>query len=114
MIADASTTGHGTNVIAGVAVGLESTGIAAICIGASIIGSYHLGNAAMPGGGLFGTAVATMGMLSSAVYVLAMDVRPRGSNGRDLTLVPRPVTRACSRVSRRCRPLGRSPTTREA
>ncbi len=73
IIARASTTGHGTNVIAGVAVGLESTGLAALCIGTSIIAAYHIGQSALPGGGLFGTSVATMGMLSSAVYVLAMD-----------------------------------------
>ena len=44
-----------------------------MCIGISIIAAYHIGEAALPGGGLFGTSVATMGMLSSAVYVLAMD-----------------------------------------
>ena len=44
-----------------------------MCTGASILIAYHLGGWAMPGGGLFGTSVATMGMLSSAVYVLAMD-----------------------------------------
>ena len=44
-----------------------------VCIGISIIAAYHIGEAALPGGGLFGTSVATMGMLSSAVYVLAMD-----------------------------------------
>jgi len=47
--------------------------MAVICIGVSILLAYHIGDAAMPGGGLFGTSVATMGMLSSAVYVLAMD-----------------------------------------
>jgi len=72
-IAAASTTGHGTNIIAGVAVGLESTCGAAVAIGASILAAYHIGSSALPGGGLFGTSVATMGMLSSAVYVLAMD-----------------------------------------
>lgn len=72
-IAAASTTGHGTNIIIGIAVGLESTGMAVLCTGTSILLAYHIGNAAMPSGGLFGTSVATMGMLSSAVYVLAMD-----------------------------------------
>jgi len=64
---------QGTNIIAGVAVGLESTCGAAVAIGASILAAYHIGSSALPGGGLFGTSVATMGMLSSAVYVLAMD-----------------------------------------
>ena len=72
-IAAASTTGHGTNIIIGVAVGLESTALAAGCTGVSILLAYSLGDWAIPGGGLFGTSVATMGMLSSAVYVLAMD-----------------------------------------
>eukprot|EP01052_Picozoa_sp_SAG31_P004180 SAG31_NODE_171_length_21415_cov_7.512807_2_plen_165_part_00 len=79
-IAKASTTGHGTNVIAGLAVGLESTGMPVMVISAAILASYYLGQnsglmaAGQPTGGLFGTAVATMGMLSTAVYVLAMDV----------------------------------------
>jgi Na+/H+-translocating membrane pyrophosphatase len=72
-IAAASTTGHGTNIIIGIAVGLESTALPTVCTGASILIAYHLGDWAIPGGGLFGTSVATMGMLSSAVYVLAMD-----------------------------------------
>jgi K(+)-stimulated pyrophosphate-energized sodium pump len=38
------------------------------------VGSYHLGNlTGIPGAGLFGTAVATMGMLATAAYILAMD-----------------------------------------
>jgi inorganic pyrophosphatase len=72
-IAAASTTGHGTNIIAGVAVGMESTAMPVLTTGVSILAAYHMGDSAIPGGGLFGTSVATMGMLSSAVYVLAMD-----------------------------------------
>ena len=79
-IAKASATGHGTNVIAGLAVGLESTAAPVLTISAAILSSYYLGQSSglqyegHPTGGLFGTAVATMGMLSTAVYVLAMDV----------------------------------------
>ncbi|MFL5606969.1 MAG: sodium-translocating pyrophosphatase, partial [Gemmatimonadaceae bacterium] len=80
-IADASQTGPATNIIAGLAVGMESTVMPVITIGIAIIGSYTLGQnsglvneAGQPIGGLFGTAVATMGMLGTAGYILAMDV----------------------------------------
>jgi H(+)-translocating pyrophosphatase len=72
-IAQASTTGHGTNIIAGLSVGMRSTGATVLTICFGVLASYSLGASAMTGGGLFGTAVATMGMLSTAVYVLAMD-----------------------------------------
>eukprot|EP01059_Diplonema_ambulator_P035732 TRINITY_DN8541_c1_g1_i2.p1 TRINITY_DN8541_c1_g1~~TRINITY_DN8541_c1_g1_i2.p1 ORF type:complete len:825 (+),score=268.03 TRINITY_DN8541_c1_g1_i2:274-2475(+) len=80
-IASASLTGHGTNVIAGLAVGFESTFLPTITVGSTMIFAYHMGQSSglkdlktgAPVGGLFGTAVATMGMLSTAVYVLAMD-----------------------------------------
>jgi H(+)-translocating pyrophosphatase len=72
-IAKASTTGDGTNVIAGLSVGMESAGIPVVLICAGILSAYNLGNWAMPNGGLFGTAVATMGMLSIAAFVLGMD-----------------------------------------
>ena len=73
-IAEASQTGPATNIIAGVAVGLECTAIPVIVISAAIIGSYYLGNmSGVPHAGLFGTAVATMGMLGTAAYILAMD-----------------------------------------
>ncbi len=73
-IAKSSETGPATNVIAGVAVGLESTAAPILVIGAAILASYKIGAMALPGkGGLFGTAVATMGMLSTAAYILAMD-----------------------------------------
>ena len=79
-IARASTTGHGTNVITGLAVGMESTAMPVLTISLAVLCSYYLGQTSgltykgSPTGGLFGTAVATMGMLSTAVYVLAMDV----------------------------------------
>jgi len=73
-IAEASLTGPATNIIAGVAVGMESTGFPVLVIGAGIVGSYFLGQSSgLAAGGLFGTAVATMGMLGSAAYILAMD-----------------------------------------
>jgi len=80
-IADASQTGPATNIIAGIAVGMESTIMPVIAIGIAIISSYKLGNASglvnaqgEAVGGLFGTAVATIGMLGTAGYILAMDV----------------------------------------
>jgi len=74
-IAKASTTGHGTNVIAGYAVGLESTGLTIITIAGALLLSFWIGvKSGIPNGGLYGTAVATMGMLATAAYVLAMDV----------------------------------------
>ncbi|MDB4978524.1 MAG: V-type H(+)-translocating pyrophosphatase [Candidatus Peribacteria bacterium] len=74
-IADASTTGHGTNVIAGVAVGMESTGLTVLTICVALYLSNWLGTqTGLENGGLFGTAVATMGMLSTVGYILAMDM----------------------------------------
>jgi H(+)-translocating pyrophosphatase len=73
-IAEASQTGPATNIISGVAVGMESTGPPVLVIGAAIVGAYFLGEASgLQHAGLFGTAVATMGMLSTAAYILAMD-----------------------------------------
>jgi len=73
-IAEASQTGPATNIITGFAVGLESTWMPVITISIAIVGSYYLGLATgIPNAGLFGTAVATMGMLGTAAYILAMD-----------------------------------------
>jgi K(+)-stimulated pyrophosphate-energized sodium pump len=73
-IADASRTGPATNIITGTAVGLETTASTAIAIGSAIVISFILGeHSDLPNGGVFGTAVATMGMLMSAAYILAMD-----------------------------------------
>ncbi|CAM6037711.1 unnamed protein product [Sphagnum compactum] len=80
-LALASTSGHGTNIIAGVGLGLEATAMPVLVISVSILSAYWLGrtsglqdNQGLPTGGLFGTAVATMGMLSTAGYVLTMDM----------------------------------------
>src|SRR4030095_6736060 len=73
-IAEASQTGPATNIIAGIAVGLECTAIPVLVISVAIITSYYLGLASgVKNAGLFGTAVATMGMLGTAAYILAMD-----------------------------------------
>ena len=73
-IVEASQTGPATNIIAGMAVGLECTAIPVCVISVAILASYYLGNlSGVPHAGLFGTAVATMGMLGTAAYILAMD-----------------------------------------
>jgi K(+)-stimulated pyrophosphate-energized sodium pump len=79
-IAEASKTGPATNIIAGMAVGFETTAVTAITIGIALLASNWLGSQAglldASGkniGGIFGTAVATMGMLMTTAYVLAMD-----------------------------------------
>jgi len=65
-IAEASVTGHGTNVIQGLAVSLESTALPALVIVAGIIVTYNLA-------GLFGIAVAVATMLALAGMVVALD-----------------------------------------
>lgn len=79
-IAEASRTGPATNIVAGTSVGFETTFSTAVVIGIAILLANWLGNqlrlpdgSTIPHGGLFGTAVATMGMLMTAAYVLAMD-----------------------------------------
>ncbi|HLF09404.1 MAG TPA: sodium-translocating pyrophosphatase [Dehalococcoidia bacterium] len=73
-IARASRTGPATNIIIGTAVGFETTAVTAISVGVALVLSFVIGHATgLPNGGIFGTAVATMGMLMSAAYILAMD-----------------------------------------
>ena len=73
-IARASLTGPATNLISGIAVGLECVAFPVITIALAIISSYAIGTTTgLENAGLFGTAVATMGMLGTAGYVLAMD-----------------------------------------
>src|SRR6058998_3603744 len=73
-IAKASETGPATNIISGFAVGLEATAIPAVVVSIAILFSFWLGESTgIPGGGIYGTAIATMGMLATAAYILAMD-----------------------------------------
>jgi len=73
-IVRSSATGHATNVIAGFSVGLECTAATVIAVSLALFSSYKLGSmTGFAGGGIFGTAVATMGMLATAAYILAMD-----------------------------------------
>jgi len=79
-IAEASRTGPATNIISGTAVGFETTFVTAVSIGVALLASHWLGSQAglvnaegNDVGGIFGTAVATMGMLMTTAYILAMD-----------------------------------------
>jgi K(+)-stimulated pyrophosphate-energized sodium pump len=65
-IAQASVTGHGTNVIQGLAVSLEATALPALVIIGGIISTYQLA-------GLFGTAIAVTTMLGLAGMIVALD-----------------------------------------
>ncbi len=65
-VANASVSGHGTNVIQGLAVSLESTALPALTIIVGIIASFQLA-------GLFGIAIATTTMLGVAGMIVALD-----------------------------------------
>ncbi|HEY8293385.1 MAG TPA: sodium-translocating pyrophosphatase, partial [Thermomicrobiales bacterium] len=77
-IAEASRTGSATNIISGLSIGFETTAAPAIAISLAIGGSFFLGTRTHVTdnnltNGIFGTACATVGMLMSAAYILAMD-----------------------------------------
>ena len=80
-IAEASTTGPATNIISGIAVGMETPAMPVIVISAALLLSYYFGVRGLAeftgisdyAKGIYGTAIATMGMLSCAAYILAMD-----------------------------------------
>src|SRR5258706_13165737 len=77
-IAQAAKTGPATTIISGVAVGFETTAASAITISIALFLSHYFGEqwglaTGLPHGGIYGTAVATMGMLMSAAFILAED-----------------------------------------
>jgi len=66
VIAQSSVTGHGTNVIQGLAISMEATALPALVICGGIVATYMLA-------GLFGTAIAVSTMLSLAGMIVALD-----------------------------------------
>ena len=74
-IAAASATGHGTNVIAGLAVSMKSTAAPALVICGAILWAYQLGGgfAGNTSGGLFAIALSAVAMLSMTGIVVAID-----------------------------------------
>jgi K(+)-stimulated pyrophosphate-energized sodium pump len=80
-IVQASLTGPATNIISGLAVGMETPAMPVVVISAALLLSYYFGVQGLAGvdsvsnfaKGIYGTAIATMGMLSCAAYILAMD-----------------------------------------
>jgi K(+)-stimulated pyrophosphate-energized sodium pump len=79
-IARASQTGPATNIITGISIGFECTALPTIVISAALLFAYYCGvwsgvtdAQGQPIGGLYGTALATMGMLATCGYILAMD-----------------------------------------
>jgi K(+)-stimulated pyrophosphate-energized sodium pump len=73
-IAAASTTGHGTNVIQGLAISMKATGAPVIVIVAAILYAFHLGGGlANPGTGLYAIALTAVSMLSMTGIVVAID-----------------------------------------
>jgi K(+)-stimulated pyrophosphate-energized sodium pump len=73
-IALASTTGHGTNVIQGLAISMKSTAAPVIVIVGAIMAAFHLGGGlAHPGTGLYAIALTAVAMLSMTGIVVAID-----------------------------------------
>jgi K(+)-stimulated pyrophosphate-energized sodium pump len=61
-----SSTGHATNIIGGLAIGMESTVLPILVLAAGIYGSYHFA-------GLYGVAIAAAGMMATTAMQLAID-----------------------------------------
>ncbi|HSD03496.1 MAG TPA: sodium/proton-translocating pyrophosphatase, partial [Gaiellales bacterium] len=67
-IAEASTTGHATNIIAGLAYGMQATALPVLVIAAGVVGSYYAADES-----IFGIGVAVMAQLSMTGLIVALD-----------------------------------------
>lgn len=72
-IARQSETGTATNIIEGIAVGFQSTAVTTVFICAGIFAAYYFGNKLGDGGGIYGVALAAVGMLSTTGITVAVD-----------------------------------------
>lgn len=72
-VGEASSTGAGTNIITGLAVGLESTFLPVILIVVSIFGAYYFGMHSTVENGIYGIAIAAVAMLSTTGLIIATD-----------------------------------------
>ena len=109
-IAEQSRKGVATNMISGLSVGMETTGLPALVIAAALLSSYSIGKSVdfpaetAVSAGIFGT-VATMGMLMAAAYILAMDTfGPIADNaGGIVEMTDQPESVRGDRCARLCR-----------
>jgi K(+)-stimulated pyrophosphate-energized sodium pump len=72
-VAESAGTGAGTNIITGLSVGMKSTTLPVLIISATVVITFGLMEASTPGGGVYGIAIAAVGMLSTLGITMSTD-----------------------------------------